>query len=205
MDRPPRTHTCFVLRVAAGQALRPDLRSAPKHSGSRLHGRDDWEESLLATSHCANGTPAGLSQGGMADLKARRRGRAASEHQFVHEIVALEDSSVDVSVVLQNSRFVPRAFRFCYCLEERGRCPAGVVHAEKTPKASGTLPVLEHSGWRGGFCLRYRSHCGCARCRIPPDLRVRLAFTCQLHSPNSCNLHLNLSFEKKQSDIRKKK
>ena len=122
----------------------------PKHSGSRPHGRGDWEESLLAASHCASGTPAGLSQDGVADLMARRRGRVAGEHQLVHEIAALEDSSVDASVVLQNPKFVPRAFRFCRCLEEPGRCPAGFVHAEKTPKPSGTVAVLEHSGLRGG-------------------------------------------------------
>ena len=52
--------------IAASQALRPKLRSVPKHSGSQLRGRDDWEESLLATGHCANGTPTGLSQDGAA-------------------------------------------------------------------------------------------------------------------------------------------
>ena len=47
--------------------------------------RDDWEKSLLASGHCTSGKPVGLSQDSMADPGARRRGRAAGEHQLVHE------------------------------------------------------------------------------------------------------------------------
>ena len=122
----------------------------PEHSGSRLRGRDDWTESLLAAGHCANGAPVGLSQDGMACLKARRRERAASEHQLVHKIAALEDSRSDASIVFQDPKFVSRASSFCHCREERGRCRAGVAHVEKTPRPAGTVPVLEHNGLRGG-------------------------------------------------------
>ena len=99
------------------------LRPVPKHSGAPLHGREDWEESQLASGHCANGAPFGLSQDCMADLEARPRERAAGEHQLVHEMAALEDSCVDASVVLQDPKFVPRAFWLCRCFEEPGRCP----------------------------------------------------------------------------------
>ena len=93
--------------------------------------------------------PIGLSQNSMADLEARRRGRAASGHPLVYEIASLEDSCVDASVVLQDPRCVLRAFRLCRCFEERGRCPACFVHAEKASKPPGTAPVLEHSGLHG--------------------------------------------------------
>ena len=108
----------------------------------------------------------------MAQLRARRRVWAAGEHQLVHEIAALEYPSVDASVVLWDSKFVPRAFSFCRCLEELERCPAGFVDAGRTPRPTGTVPVLEHNGLR----LCCRSHCGCARCCIPPSLRVQLVF-----------------------------
>ena len=56
----------------------PILRSVSKHSGSRVYGRDDWKESPLAAG--ANGTPVFLSQDGVADLKARRRGSGLQEN-----------------------------------------------------------------------------------------------------------------------------
>ena len=93
----------------------------------------------------------------MADLETRRRERAAGEHQLVHEIAALEDSCVDTSVVLQDPKFVPRAFRLGRCLEEPERCPACFVHGEKAPKPhQGLYPSLSTVG-----CLRCWSHRGC--------------------------------------------
>ena len=64
-----RSRLSDLRETAAGnQGTQPtsespqSCRSVPKHSGSRLHGHDDCEESLLAVSQCANGTPVGLSQ-----------------------------------------------------------------------------------------------------------------------------------------------
>ena len=93
--------------------------------------------------------------------------------------------------------------------EEPGLCPACFVHAEKTPKPSGIVPVLEHSGLRGGSVSVAGVTVGvhpvvslptCAS-TLPSLLKIKQH---QSHSPNSRNLHLNLSSEKNNLSFEEK-
>ena len=82
----------------------------------------------------------------MADLEARRRGRAPGENQLVREMALLEDPSVEASVVLQDPKFVPRAFRLCRCLEEPGRA------AHVSPSTAERRPLDFHVKMLSSVC-----------------------------------------------------
>ena len=76
-----------AFKVQGAASRHPRLHSSPVSARSRLRSLDDLEEAQLAPSYCPDGTPVGLGQDVVVDLWTRRRGWAASESQFVQEIL----------------------------------------------------------------------------------------------------------------------
>ena len=83
----------------------------------------------------------------------------------------LEDSSVGATVVLQDSKFVPRAFRLCRCLEETGAVSLRASSMlRRHPSRLGLYPSLSTVGCVGALSpVAGATVSGCTRCRIPPD------------------------------------
>ena len=92
----------------------------------------------------------------------------------MHEIAALENSCVDVSVKILN--WIPRIQVSCEL-----RPPSDVKSWGLAPEPrgrqnlQGLYPSLSTVGCMGAQLPVAESHCGRTRCRIPSDLRIHLA------------------------------